>query len=200
VNRIGFDRNRLEGNSHDPESALFHDIMVELDRYLAAHSVPNDPPSRVFRPASAQRGEAFRPHANVHAFEDARLNFEQRLEIAPDEVRLIRQHREPDPIWPDRPRVTRVAAVTVNQRQQFVVQGDWTAEVDLDGSVGPHSPVTEPIIFWRISDDVLAMRSGGESYETFRRVTDPTGWEISGDASVGATAHGPSTETEFHPL
>lgn len=166
ITKIGFDRNQLSApGMHELEGHHFHDIMVSTKHFLDARKVTIPP--EVF--AGLQVAPTEKDFASLlrgsWVEEVDGKGFQDFVEIAEAELSVTSKHLPADAAHPDHTWTTGIAAVTVNERGQFVVTGAWAVE---SNSTGYRGKRTEPSPFvsrfWPVAPGVVWFKNGEHAY------------------------------------
>jgi hypothetical protein len=125
LSKVVHDRDRLSlPGMHEPDSHQYRDILVSAKLFLDARRVAYAPRSfdGVMVSVTAKdfvptlRGSWKEAVTKMY-------NFQYLVEIDGESVRVTHKRTTPDPKWPDRTSTIKINAVTVNERQEFVVSG-----------------------------------------------------------------------------
>lgn len=173
VERIQLDTDPLSlPGMHEPDHHHFHEIFVALRRYLVGKQVRIPP--RAF--AGMYLDITSRDFATLTGTwrEDAQpmRNFQTTVAIDREHVVVTSRRTQPDPAWPEHTWTTKIATVTVNERGQYVVAGEWNVESNANGYRGqPITPSQFTYKFWPTRRDILWFDENGGSWIELRRVT-----------------------------
>jgi hypothetical protein len=141
---------------HDPEHHQFHAILVTLKAHLDAGHIAY-PPAIFDGLMLDLRVEDFAPIMHGHWEEEVgpSHNFQYFVDIDAAHLRITHKLRKPDPESPDTTWTTKIKAVRVDERQRYLVSGEWSVETNTRGFKGKKiEPSDRVYSLWPVGKDV----------------------------------------------
>jgi hypothetical protein len=132
VARIKLDRNRLSAPAmHEPDSTLFHEIMLELRDYLRAHNVvmPPDLFAGTFIDITPKDLAAF--HGSWAEKANRSRTVQHFVELDATTLRVKTHYIPPSRNFPDSTVALQIKNVTIEKRAAFVITGTEARQPDV---------------------------------------------------------------------